>query len=462
MAKDGIKHRIVGKGYRRRSGLGSLARKNSDAVSEYSRMDGGQNEELVLISHIEENGESGGIADLAQDVSEQWVALKELSRNERNYRAAFETSPLGLALLGIEGECLAANPAFCRMTGYQENELKSLPLANLFDPDDWTGTMALVKSSAVDASGGERALRMRHRSGECLWVGLTVAPLRGENGGTPHFVLHAQDRTRSREADQRIAELERNLAETTRRLSDVNTELASLAHAVSHDLRAPLRAIDGYSEVVLADYGDALDQEGRRMLGVVCSEAGRMGGLLDDLLNLSRLGRHPMDCLELDLTDIFRARFDCLKRKHDATNTQLRLGPLPSVYGDPTLIRTVVENLLDNAIKFSAARNPAVIEVSGSESPEEAVVMVRDNGIGFDDNGSDKMFRPFHRLHGEDEFAGNGIGLAIVSRLMARHRGRVWAEAASGQSATFSFSLPKGGGPAGTEHGYDHRNTGKN
>ena len=237
------------------------------------------------------------------------------------------------------------------------------------------------------------------------------------------------------------AELEQRVRERTSALEAANKELESFSYSVSHDLRAPLRAVDGYALMLAEDYGDRLDDEGRRLLKVVRASAERMGQLIDDLLRFSQIGRRPLALATLDMR--------ALAGEVVAEATQLNplasieLGALPEVTGDRALLRQVWANLVGNAIKYSARAASPRVEISGHSNERESIYTVRDNGAGFDMRYYEKLFNVFQRLHGEDEFPGTGVGLAIVQRVVARHGGRVWGEGAIGKGASFHFALPR-------------------
>jgi len=251
---------------------------------------------------------------------------------------------------------------------------------------------------------------------------------------------------RRTEEDRRVkAELERRVAERTTQLEAANKELESFSYSVSHDLRSPLRAIDGFSRMLEEDYGGKLDDEGRRLFTVIRDNSRNMGQLIDDLLEFSRLGRKPLSVAAIDMKHMVE---EVLKEVQTASGRQpeLVIGDLPLAHGDTTLVMQVWVNLLANAVKFSAKREQPVIEVSGYDDGAESVYCVKDNGAGFDMRYYDKLFGVFQRLHGAEEFPGTGVGLATVQRVVTRHGGRAWAEGKVDEGAAFYFALPKGGG----------------
>ncbi|MEP6605321.1 MAG: ATP-binding protein, partial [Nitrosospira sp.] len=223
-----------------------------------------------------------------------------------------------------------------------------------------------------------------------------------------------------------------------------NKELESFSYSVSHDLRSPLRAINGFARILHEDYADRLDDEGRRLLKVIRDNSNKMGILIDDLLAFSRLGRKPLAAVNVDMTTLVQGVNDELQDECHGRSVKVILHPLLPAYGDPSLVRQVWVNLLSNALKFTSHIASAVIEIGMQEGSGTITYYVKDNGAGFDMRYYDKLFGIFHRLHRDDEFPGTGVGLAIVQRVISRHHGRVWAEGKPNQGATFFFELPQG------------------
>jgi len=256
---------------------------------------------------------------------------------------------------------------------------------------------------------------------------------------------------------RRLSQLNEELEIEREKLKDANDELESFAYSISHDLRVPLRAIDGFSRILVEDYEDKLDEEGKRLINIVRENTGKMGQLIDDILQLSRASRQAMKMYKIDMEalvrDIFKEVNSVSKGRKESANehVQLEIKPLPVAYGDQTLIRQVLTNLISNSIKFTRPIKNPLIEVGVLEGEDEGkaetkgnynVYYVRDNGVGFNMKYSDKLFGLFQRLHGQDEFEGTGVGLSIVQRIIRRHGGYVWGQGEVNKGATIYFSLP--------------------
>jgi signal transduction histidine kinase len=241
--------------------------------------------------------------------------------------------------------------------------------------------------------------------------------------------------------------LEQRVQERTSQLEVANKELESFSYSVSHDLRAPLRAIDGFSRILNEDYAAQLPQEAQRYLDLIRSNAKQMGRLVDDLLNFSRLGRQALQKQSVRPADLARQVLDELQSEQQGRKVNISIGELPVIQADPSLLKQVYVNLLSNALKYTRVRDEAEIEVGATNANGnggDTVYYVRDNGAGFDMQYANKLFGVFQRLHRAEEFEGTGVGLAIVQRIVQRHGGRVWAEAEVNQGATFSFTLHGG------------------
>ncbi len=268
-----------------------------------------------------------------------------------------------------------------------------------------------------------------------------------DDQGQPRYLLGISDDITERKlAEERIQGLNRDLEMRANQLEAANKELESFSYSVSHDLRAPLRAIDGFARIFEEDYRDKLDGEGRRLLQVIRDNSGKMGQLIDDLLSFSRLGRKPIEAERIDMRNTVEQALAEVRADAGTMRTEIVIGNLRPAWGDGALLKQVWVNLLSNAVKYSGKKDDAKVEIGTVEAgaPERSgtTYFVRDNGVGFDMRYYDKLFGVFQRLHSATEFPGTGVGLAIVHRLVTRHGGRAWAEAAVNEGATFYFSLP--------------------
>jgi len=270
--------------------------------------------------------------------------------------------------------------------------------------------------------------------GSTLDVATTASPIINEHGSVVGISLVEHDVTE-------FKEIEQGLRRYSRQLEEANRDLETFSYSISHDLRAPLRAIDGYARIVLEDYADALDQDGQQLLDSIHCNAVKMARLIDDLLEFSRMGRQEMRTGPVDMHRLaLEAVEECLRESERAVSVDV--DELPWAEGDRSMLRLVLLNLIDNALKYSAkCENPA-IRIGAEHHALEATYFVRDNGVGFDMREADRLFGVFQRLHDNREFQGTGLGLAIVSRVIARHGGRIWGESEKNSGATFYFTLP--------------------
>jgi light-regulated signal transduction histidine kinase (bacteriophytochrome) len=280
---------------------------------------------------------------------------------------------------------------------------------------------------------------------EGAWIEATAHPLKDENGEPCGGVVAFRDVSRKRADEREIRrlnnELEQRVIQRTAELEAANRELEAFSYSVSHDLRAPLRHIAGFSGILLEEFGPTLDPQAQRHLQRIQEGTQRMGILVDELLNLSRVGRHALNLQTTALKSLVDDIVPVLQSECEGREVEWNIGELPRVNCDSALIRQVFQNLLSNALKYSRPRSRAVIEVGQSQIEGKPAIFVRDNGVGFNMKYADKLFGVFQRLHRADEFEGTGIGLATVQRIIHKHGGRIWADAELDRGATFYFTL---------------------
>jgi light-regulated signal transduction histidine kinase (bacteriophytochrome) len=276
---------------------------------------------------------------------------------------------------------------------------------------------------------------------------VSVTALRNAQGAIIGYLLIGTDNTarwKAEEAVQQLyAELEQRVIQRTAELETANKELEAFSYSVSHDLRTPLRAVDGYSQAVLEDYGPQLPEAGRRQLQTIREGAQRMGALIDDLLTFARLNRQEMSKRPVDTGRLVRSTLDELGFPWPNRRIEVHVGDLPASSGDPVLLKQVWMNLLSNALKYTGKREKAAVEIGCMKTNGADTFFVRDNGTGFDMRYADKLFGVFQRLHRVEDYEGTGVGLAIVQRIVHRHGGRVWADSVVDRGATFYFTLEK-------------------
>ncbi len=361
-------------------------------------------------------------------------------------RSIVETVRHPLIVLDAALLILRANPAFYRTFGIPEGKAEGLPIDGLNVLRDFTRLRPLLE--AVLPGSGFEGVECEHESPA---FGHKVVKLSARSvahdDGTPVILLSVEDVTepvRARDLLRRLNdELEARVRERTAQLETANRELEAFCFSVSHDLRAPLRALDGFSDELLRTYpGRVLDSRGEHYLRRVRAGSQRMGQLIDDLLRLSRLSRVEMRTEWVDLSALAGEVVAELGRREPGRRVAAVIEPDLAAAGDGGLLRVAVENLLGNAWKFTSSNPAATVVVGRCEHRGEPAFFVQDDGAGFDMAHAGRLFGAFQRLHAEREFPGNGVGLATVQRVVHRHGGRVWAEAAPGRGATFYFTLP--------------------
>jgi PAS domain S-box-containing protein len=336
------------------------------------------------------------------------------------------------------------NKANQELLGYTEEQVLGKNDYDLFpkeQADFFTGKDRIVLAGKTVVDIPEESIQTRDR-------GLRILHTRKipvfDAAGQPRYLLGiSEDITDRKLAEMQISELNQKLEQRAAQLEATNKELESFSYSVSHDLRSPLRAIDGFSLMLQEDYAALLDDEGRRLLQVIQDNSRKMAELIDDLLAFSKLGRQPIKAAEVDMTALAQEAFQEVRANINHASPRLVMAPLPAAQGDRGLLRQVWVNLLSNALKYSGTREEPLIEVTGQLNGTQTIYSVKDNGVGFDMQYYAKLFGVFQRLHSAEEFPGTGVGLAIVQRVVTRHGGRVWAESKLDEGAKFHFSLPK-------------------
>lgn len=380
-----------------------------------------------------------------EDVTEIANAQAALKQSEEEFRQLFEAESDAIFLIDNQtGRILRANSAAAALYGYSIEELEQMKNTDLSaEPDETrrvTETTPVVKENVVKI-----ALRY-HRARDGTLLPVEISGRFFEVHGRPVHIAAIRDirerMTHEEELHAWNTTLEQRVRDRTAQLEASNRELEAFGYSISHDLRAPLRAMDGFSELLLEDYSEQLDQEGRGYLHRIRSASQRMGQLIDDLLRLSRLTRAELHLEAVNLSEIVRGISLELVQLQPDRQVEWIIAPGVTAQADPVLIYVVLQNLLQNAWKFTSKKEQAVIEFGVQLLDGQATFFIRDNGAGFDMTYVDKLFGVFSRLHNPSEYSGTGIGLAIVHRLIQRHSGRIWARGQVGQGATFFFTIP--------------------
>jgi PAS domain S-box-containing protein len=391
------------------------------------------------------DGQAVGILGVARDIAERKRAEGELRRSEQQFRALIENAQDAIVIVNPDATVRYESSSMERLTGRKTKGRIGKNALDFCHPDDITYVMGdFIQLLENQVPMVHTDIRYKHRNGRWRTFEVVATNLI-DNPAVGGIVLNLRDITERKRAEEEIRrlneDLEQRVVERTVQLQAVNDELEAFAYSVSHDLRAPLRSIDGFSQVLLEDYTEKLDDEGKDHLQRVRSASQRMAQLIDDLLNLSRLTRGTMRYEEVDLTALAQTIAGELERSQPERDVDFTIAPDLVVEGDAHLLQVALENLLSNAWKFTKKSGRARIELGCAETNGKSTYFVRDNGAGFDMTYAGKLFSAFQRLHSQKEFEGSGIGLATVQRIINRHGGKIWAEGAVGQGATFYFTL---------------------
>ena len=424
------------------------ARAKKLSADEIGTLTDGFNEMLAGIQERDHALQSANEALHAENDQRKRVE-EDLRVSEERTRLIVETALDAVVTMDSTGVITGWNPQAETIFGWTRDQAVGRSLAETIVPErhreaHGRGVRRYLETGEAVVLNKRIEITALHRDGSEFPIELAITPIR--LGGTVVFSAFVRDITKRKHAEEEIqrltADLEKRVLERTAQLESAVKELDAFSYSVSHDLRAPLRAVDGYSRMVVEDCAAQLDEDGRRMLGVIRSETQRMGQLIDDLLAFSRLGRQQIEPVQIDMRELAQEVFDEQAALEPARKLHLDLHPLPPARGAEAMIRQVWVNLIGNAIKFTKEREVGGIEIGAQAGGDGVpVYFVKDNGAGFDMRFAGKLFGVFQRLHSEKEFHGTGVGLALVQRIVQRHGGRVWAEAEVGRGATFYFAL---------------------
>jgi PAS domain S-box-containing protein len=408
---------------------------------------------VEFVSNVYQAGDKKVIQCNIRDITER-------KRTEDQLKASFkEIGDLKFALdehaivaiTDPQGKITYVNDKFCAISKFSREELLGQDhrlINSSYHPKDFIRELWTTITHGKVWKG---EIKNKAKDGSFYWVDTTIVPFLNEQGQPRQYVDIRADITERKAAEENVrqlnVELEQRVVERTAQLQTANEELQAFSYSVSHDLRAPLRHVVGFVELLQQDAGPALSENSLRHLTTISQAAKRMGDLIDDLLAFSRIGRAALQKTDVNLDELVRETLGDFQAETKGRNIVWKIHALPPVRADRALLRMLLVNLISNAVKFTGARAEAKIEIGcAPNGTGETVIFIRDNGAGFDPQYTEKLFGVFQRLHSQAEFEGTGIGLANVQRIIQRHGGRAWAEGVIDGGATFYFSIPKQNG----------------
>jgi PAS domain S-box-containing protein len=402
--------------------------------------------DVATALRFDKNGKPLYFMTSVNDITEQVYAEEILRNDEKRLRDIFEALPQLYWTCRSDGPCDYLSRQWVVYTGITESEQLGYGWLQQIHPDDRERTISEWNEKIKSEETFDIEFRIRRYDNVYHWFHTRAVPMRNNDGVIAKWLGSNTDIDTIRKAEAQLINYNKNLEQSviqrTEQLELANKELEAFSYSVSHDLRAPLRAVHGFTKILREDYDKSLDEEGKRICNIISSSAFQMSELIDDLLAFSRIGRSSLNPSLLDMKSMAVSIEKELLAQGHRSKVKFKNMILENVYGDSNLIKHVWNNLISNAIKYSSKNPFPEITISSTKEDKFVIYSVKDNGVGFDMQYSNKLFGVFQRLHSESEFEGNGVGLAIVQRIVTRHGGKVWAEAEIGKGATFSFSLP--------------------
>ncbi|MEP2446057.1 MAG: PAS domain-containing protein [Balneola sp.] len=413
-----------------------------DIEFRWNRPDG---KEIILTGRgdivRDEDGNPVQMIGINMDITERMRLLENIQLKESQLRSFVEQAPAAVAMLDTEMKYITVSNQWFKQYNLDKKDLGGISHYDIFpeinEMPEWLEQHQRVLNGEELSNPKDKIVR---KDGTVQWISWKLIPWYNEPGEIGGMIMYTADITSEVYYTEK---LEKEVANRTKELASVNEELESFSYSISHDLRAPLRSINGFSDILMEDYADQLDSEGKRLMGVVKESAVTMGQLIDDILEFSRLGKKKIQKSEIDMNKLFESVCEVETGAYSDKQIDLKIDDLPNAFGDVALIKQVVVNLVSNAFKYSSKKDTIVINIGFDQSKEnDAAYFIRDNGTGFKMEYHDKLFGVFNRLHSNNEFEGTGVGLAIVKRIINKHGGKIWAESEEGKGSTFFFSLP--------------------
>ena len=388
--------------------------------------------------YFDDLGQPIRMVGTVHDITDSKVIEATIRASEARFRAVFENSPLGILIVGSRAEILEANTAVCTMLGYTTEELQDKSMIEITSPDDYQRTTDVIQLMVLE---GEKTysheVRLMNKKGQPVWCNLSSTMLLDEQGIPTVGISVIEDISARKKATEELNQLAVKLAQS-------NEELEQFAYIASHDLQEPLRKITAFGGRLESKYATSLDQRGQDYLARMQAAAERGTRMIHDLLDLSRVTTQGKPFQKTDLAEVLQDVISDLVIQIEKSQGSVAMGDLPVIEADATQMHQLFQNLISNALKFQSPGNQPAVEInSTNHDPDHVQIMVRDNGIGFKSEFSDRIFLPFQRLHGRSEYEGSGIGLSVCHKIVTRHQGSIQAESVSGEGTTFYISLPK-------------------
>ena len=416
------------------------------------RFNKGNGDEIILSGRgdivRDEEGNPIQMIGINMDITDRNEMVENLKRQESQLRSFVEQAPAAVAMFDKDMKYITVSNKW-----YEHNRIEGQSIIGKSHYDvlpqvkkrkDWLKIHNRVLAGEELSKGKDQFTRIDNSE---VWISWTAIPWHNADGEIGGMILYVSDITKeveyTEELENEIEARTQQIRKQAENLEQVNKELESFSYSISHDLRAPLRSINGFSDILMEDYAEQLDEEGKRLMGIVKESAVTMGQLIDDILEFSRLGKKKIQKSEIDMTKLFESVCEVETGSYSDKQIDLKIDDLPNAQGDVALIKQVVVNLVSNAFKYSSKEDKIVINIGLDQSEEnEVAYFIKDNGTGFKMEYHDKLFGVFNRLHSKNEFEGTGVGLAIVKRIINKHGGKIWAESEEGKGSIFFFSLP--------------------